>query len=281
MRQSPARTSRARAQGSRPGAAPNPPFPEPGAGGILGPAGPGEGPPPPGRRSMGTQGKTRHPAAQSWQGWAAEARRGAVRLARRMGLSDPEDLAQEALARCLAAIRGGTVIERPGAWIEGSLKRLALEEHRRRLQPGPSGRRVEDPLEVAGISSPRPGPMEEASLREVPLLATRWLGSLPPPFREIAALQYLADRTRREVSAWLRAWRPVGEEEVRRLLTQTHAMLRALGTGENLTLRWRSAFTPKRNRWLTTPPPPVPTRWLCTMPAQAHRLVLDGPRSTT
>jgi len=80
------------------------------------------------------------------------------------------------------------------------------------------------------------------------------LGRLPPPWRQIAQLQILEGWTRAEIRSWLMSWRSVSAGHGRRLIRQTHAMLRCLAEDEGPRKRWPERYDPGKNPWLTTPP---------------------------
>lgn len=94
-----------------------------------------------------------------------------------------------------------------------------------------------------------------ALLRDLWGEAPGLLATLAPPHRQIAVLQYLEGVTLREIHLWMETWQPVTRSEFDRLVRLTHAMLRAIGRGEDPRVRWRHRYDPKKNRWLTTPPP--------------------------
>ena len=93
--------------------------------------------------------------------------------------------------------------------------------------------------------------------REEAMRALAFAQRIPRPYSMIAALQ-AAGQSRREILAVLRGWRPIGPDELRRLIKHTHVMLRACDRGEDPQAVWPWRYSPKRNSWLRTPPPPPP-----------------------
>jgi len=110
-----------------------------------------------------------------------------------------------------------------------------------------------------GVIDARPGtnPEVRAILGDLRSRLPFLLWRLPPPYRQIALLRLVHQTSRAAVIAYLQAWRPVGENEGRRLIQLTNAMLRALGRERDPSELWPQTGNPKRNRWLTIPPPPI------------------------
>ena len=122
---------------------------------------------------------------------------------------------------------------------------------------GAGRRKAEHPMALDESMGPAPGigPAEAAILAEVWQRASEFFGHLPAPYAQIAHLQYQAGWSRADIACWLAGWRPVGEDGVRKLIRQTHEMLRSLGRGEELRDRWPGRFS-RKNGWIGTPPPP-------------------------
>ena len=185
----------------------------------------------------------------------------ARRLATRSGFDEhvARDVKQAALlALCEESRQAQSLrIRSTKAWVRCVMKRGFHDIHRGR--PGACGpARCPQVGDLDDLPSPgRDGPEARATRRDLMQEAERLLGSLPPPHREIACRRFREDWSRREVIAWLRLWRPVGEECARKLLRQTNRMLWALGHGVDVRGRWPGRFSPKRNRFLRTPLPPL------------------------
>lgn len=193
-----------------------------------------------------------------WGELSAYALQSASRLQRRLGKAlRADELAQEAVFRLWLASQSDRQIPRPFAWIEGVLRHLVMDEFRahNRLITSQDLTLFEDEALELPSEAIWSDPERRAVLEDLWSQAPALLERLPPPCRQIATLQNLRGWSRRQVSTWLVSWRPVGEEEVRRLFVRTHRMLRALGSGEDLSEVWKSGGNPKKNPWLTTPPP--------------------------
>lgn len=194
-----------------------------------------------------------------WQELWAQTFHTASRLVEKLGSGgwDPEDLAQETLFLYLRALRAGHQVGNTRSSVEGTLRHLIADGLRGRLDDvGPT--RMQ-PLDDGSLDLPSLAsgldPEMNAVLKELWTQAPALMSRLPPPFLQIAKLQYLRGWSRRDISTWLRAWRPVGEQEVRRLLSRSHALLSALGRGRPASQLWDEgvAFS-RKNPWLTTPP---------------------------
>lgn len=202
------------------------------------------------------------PRSESWKPWdwhwiSHVAVTLAARLSWRGGVRDAlavDDLAQEALARLWEAVRAGERVEFAEAWLRGTMIHLLVDRAR-----GATGglHHLDDEAPLFASADRFADPVECATMHEMSERASAFLERLPLPDRQIAILQYVHGWPRREVAAWLRGWRPVGQEETRRLFRRCHAMLAAIGRGENPRCRWASCWTKGKNPWLTTPPPAV------------------------
>lgn len=173
-----------------------------------------------------------------------------------------EDVAQEALLRLWIAVRAGNRIKAPRAWVERVVRYIALDAARgRRRAPGPAPglRQDERSIEEIGCVSAR-DPDTAVVLSDLWTSAPTLFARLPPPCREIVTLQYLRGWSRREIVSWLLDWRDVGEDEARRMIKRSHALLRCLGRSRDPVSLWPTGWNRKKNRWLTTPPPPLARR---------------------
>jgi DNA-directed RNA polymerase specialized sigma24 family protein len=184
---------------------------------------------------------------------------------RGVGTHTFEDLAQECLLRLTGqAIADETRIRNPKAYVRrvlrGIIEKTAREQARERSHRYPT---TLTDLDVNRIEDRErePDPVRLACLREMASVGPSLVERLPPPYREIARLQYLNGHTRRQIIAWLQCWRPVSEPTCRAALVRTHKMLRALGSGECLRQHWPRSFDSGRNRWCTIPPPPIAPLW--------------------
>jgi DNA-directed RNA polymerase specialized sigma24 family protein len=164
--------------------------------------------------------------------------------------------------RLCVALRQGQEVDHLGAWLRATMRHILADGARRPRRCGPE---LRDPEEDVLGDWPDPhasaNPATAAMLHDYWAQAPSLFRRLQPPYRQIATLQYLQGWTRRGISQWLRTWRPVGEEEVRRLLSRTHSLLRSVACTTSGMRVQQSAGdrTPKKNPWLTTPPPPGPT----------------------
>ncbi len=169
---------------------------------------------------------------RSWAEWSAFAWRYSAHLVGTTASrsSTAGDLAQEALVRLWLTAQSGRPIVRPTAWLRTVLLRLTLDEARR---PRPPWKHPHPPWSAAECEASDPAceapwadPEHAAQVAEIRDRAEELLKRLPPPHREIARLQVLRGASRSEIIRWLQRWRPVGEEECRRLLRATHRALR-------------------------------------------------------
>jgi hypothetical protein len=142
-------------------------------------------------------------------------------------------------------------------WLHGTIRHLLAAARRGTRDPAVSACSLEAALEGPLEPEARTwsNPERTAVLSDLASVGPMLINRLPPPCREIARLQYLEGATRAEIRTYLRAWRPIGCEEVRRLLRLTHALLRAFGRGRSPAEEWPSGWCGGKNRWLTTPPP--------------------------
>ena len=176
--------------------------------------------------------------------------------ARRNGAEEANDVAQETVARLLVQLAKGARIRNPEGWACQVSANLAMDVLRgRRTASGPASEWTIR-LPAVDATGPEQPPDELAQLREEARRATDTVARLPAPYAQIIALQYLHSWTRAEVIRWLRTWRPVSKEHCRRLLRRGHAILLTIGEERN---PWRrhEAWFGKKNRWMTTPPPPL------------------------
>jgi DNA-directed RNA polymerase specialized sigma24 family protein len=160
------------------------------------------------------------------------------------------DFAQEALLRLHRR-----VVQHPRAWFRRVFVSIASRAARGRADlPLGSTSEPTDECDLDLLeSSERDGPLAILICRDALSLIDR----LPPPYREIARLQYAYGWGWREVAAWLQVWRPsVGPDACRRAIRTTHVLLRAVGRGIDPAVAWPGRFFPRKNRWIGTPPPP-------------------------
>lgn len=191
----------------------------------------------------------------SWRLVVAEAARSASILTRRQDPRVPpvEDLVQEALLRLLAALRQGVRVTSPVAWLHGTMRHM-IADAMRSDQSAPAIPLSLEQVVEQGLNPPLAGtssdPERAAVLSDLEAVAPALLDHLPPPYRQIARLQYLEGASRREITTWLQAWRPVGADHARRLIRRTHALLRALGDGQDPDV----GASAKKNVWSMPPP---------------------------
>ena len=112
----------------------------------------------------------------------------------RLGVSDAEDVVQEALVRAYAALRSGSDPESLVAWLHAIVRNGAYDAHRRRMRH--QGAQLHDDL-------PNPGDGTEALVeRRLHVAATfDGLRALPDRQRDALAQVALAGRTYDEVAA--------------------------------------------------------------------------------
>jgi DNA-directed RNA polymerase specialized sigma24 family protein len=165
-----------------------------------------------------------------------------------------ERVAHRVLVAAWVASLRGAAVRRERAW----LGKVALCERAkiRRLDRASGLPRSRELLPAGEPVSQEIDPSERMLRRDLAEHAMSLVGALPPPHREIATLQ-AASWTRPQILALLRRWQPVGDDEFLRLVGISHAMLTAAGRGDDLRERWPGRFDTKKNRWLTSPPPPV------------------------
>jgi DNA-directed RNA polymerase specialized sigma24 family protein len=156
---------------------------------------------------------------------------------------------QESLTALLLVLRTGQRVRRPYAWLARATWRRLLSVVRDRERHRAS------PLPEEGLPARGRPPDEASALRDLQRQAPVLLGRLPPPWRQIAWLQFLEGWTRGEITGWLMSWRNVSPSHCRRLIRQTHAMLRCVCEDEGPGRRWPERQDPGKNPWLTTPPP--------------------------
>jgi DNA-directed RNA polymerase specialized sigma24 family protein len=171
--------------------------------------------------------------------------------------TEAEDLAGETALRFLEA--GGALVGRASlqAPLAALVRRVAMNIHFRSLAKRWRRRAIALRLAARGDGSRLVEPVSRATPAAIAELADevaallRAAGSLPPPFRQIA-LRRLDGATLSEVTAFLRAWRPIGSDEARRLWRLTTNLLQSiLGTGGSRGFpRPCEAGKP----WATTPP---------------------------
>lgn len=145
----------------------------------------------------------------------------------------------------------------PGAWLGAAIRHRSADMARRApldrpsLEAAPEG--PAEPLDESRGADPA----SAAALTDLWEQAPALLAALPPPFRQIAVLQFLEGWTRKEIARWLRRWRPIGWEEARRLITEGHRQIRSLGGPSQGPCGRLAGLDPKENPWRTTPPPPA------------------------
>ena len=196
---------------------------------------------------------------EAWGRIREHALRSAARHGSRYGWDGHivEDVAQEALLRLWTAVRAGDRIRAPLAWVERVVRYIALDAargRRRALGPAPGLRLDERSIEEIGCDSTR-DPDTAVVLSDLWASAPTLFARLPPPCREIATLQYERGWSRKDIVSWLLDWRDVGEEEARRMIKRSHALLRCLGRSREPDSLWPTGWNREKNRWLTTPPP--------------------------
>ena len=197
-----------------------------------------------------------------WEALIAGVQHRASRLARRFHLDDQaaQDLAQEALTRYLGQVSANRTVHRPMAWLYAVMRRLCIDSLRGRPNAVSSRPELEvlDRAALALRKDPdAQDPASSALAWDLFLWAKMCVELFPPPCKQIAQLQCLYGYSRVEITTWLQTWRPVGDEEARRLLRRTHAMLRALGRGQHPRSVWPHGVSATRNVWMSTPPPPL------------------------
>jgi DNA-directed RNA polymerase specialized sigma24 family protein len=165
-----------------------------------------------------------------------------------------EDLAQESLLRLHRSLLLGRSITNLDGWLRRVVKNLAVDQVRA------AGRRITcnmEDRETQMIPSKVHAPGDHAAILELWQAAPELFALLPPPWKQVARLQYLELWTRREIIAWLCLWRPVAVETCRGILRQTHGMLRAIGREDDLRTEWPRRYSGRMNPWFSPPPPPV------------------------
>jgi len=169
------------------------------------------------------------------------------------------DLAQAALTRLYVERLRGVEIRHPLGWARCVFASLVRDAARGKAS-GPLlpriGSRETVARDLAALRVAR-SPEDEAAHRELVERAPALLHRLPPPYREIAHLQYLLERSRREIGAWLRTWRPIKDEGIRTLFLRAHQMLKAIGDRKDPRTLWPGRYAPEKNPWFSCPPPPL------------------------
>ena len=169
------------------------------------------------------------------------------------------DVAQETIFRLFIERLRGRGIRKPLAWARTVIPSLVRDAARGKAD-GPFPPRIESRVtlarDLAALRSAR-SPEAEAAHRELAALVPGLLDRLPPPYREIAHLQYLLEWSRREIGSWLKTWRPVGDAGIRRAIRLAHQMLGAIGQGRHPGQLWPGRYDPKRNPWFSATPPPL------------------------
>jgi DNA-directed RNA polymerase specialized sigma24 family protein len=130
------------------------------------------------------------------------------------------EASQESLTVLLRVLRTGQRVRRPYAWLARATWRRLLSALRDRERHRAS------PLPEEGLPAPGQPPDEASALRDLQRQAPVLLGRLPPPWRQIAWLQFFEGWGRDEITRWLTSWRNVSPSHCRRLFRQTHAMRR-------------------------------------------------------
>lgn len=173
-------------------------------------------------------------------------------MASRRGLDrfTAEDATQEALARLWGVIQAGVVVEKPANWVVRVAARLLDDCVRGRMVPvGPCRQaQLSQRADLACCAGAASDPERVALLADVSRSATRLLGRLPPPYREVATLQVLEGWTRSEIVAWMQGWVSLSRSSYPRIFVRTHEMLRALGDGACVESLFPRRFD-KKNRW--------------------------------
>jgi DNA-directed RNA polymerase specialized sigma24 family protein len=137
------------------------------------------------------------------------------------------------------------------AWVCGIVDNVARERlrGRKRESNALAGRIVEGRGKHVGSADTQG--REIAELREwIRAAITR----LPLPHARIAELR-LCGAPNRGIASFLQTWRGVGIAETRRLLKETHELLRLALDGEEPCRRFPKKFS-SRNPWNAIPPPP-------------------------
>ena len=141
--------------------------------------------------------------------------------------SDVDDIVQLALLRYFRLVEGGGTVEHLVAWLRKALTYELADHFRKSATTVPlSG----PDSQITLACDFRDSPEHQAIRRDLQRAAIQWIEHLPAPFRQIARLQIIHGRSRREVAQWLMLWRPIGEEEARRLMKRTHSCLRRLSS---------------------------------------------------
>lgn len=211
----------------------------------------------------GRPGEDRSPPAPEGWTWPAlldAFQREAARWLRTHGVRGTfaDDLSREALCRVIEARSRELEIRSPLAWVRRVFQSLARDASRGKAD-GPLPPRIESLALAAGeLARHRETPSPEETLLRQDLFewAPPLLDRLPPPYREIAHLQYRLHWTRRQIAAWLAAWRQIGTEGARMALRLTHQMLRAFGNQQEPRRLWPGRYDPRRNPWFSSTPPP-------------------------
>ncbi len=183
-------------------------------------------------------------------------------MVRRRG-SDPleaDDLLQEALLRLWVTVNSGTRVDAPRAWVRATMRHIMDDVARGRSVPVGPMRPLPAAFEQVAVQDGAHNEAivdvsESATQHELLARGRRLLDGLPPPYRQIATLQYLNEWNRREITLWLQSWIPVADETCRGLFRRTHGMLPALLQSPSPRERWPGCFS-KKNPWFLTPPPP-------------------------
>lgn len=198
---------------------------------------------------------------RNWTELAEFALRRAQSVTRKhaLDLELAEEIAQETIVQFWLAENAGRTIESTSTWVSGTLRHLAADHAMGRcrgihaLAPARSDAKDPDDTKARKWSDPE----RNATLEDLWSRAPKLLAQLPPPCRQLAILQFIHGFSRLDLEHWLRSWRPIGAEEVRRLLRRTHSMLRGLGDGGARADVRFSGQDPRQNPWSTTPPPPL------------------------
>lgn len=198
-------------------------------------------------------------ASLDWPAISEEATRLANKWRRACHFRDhsAEDLAQEAMLRLYVYWdRGGSVLS-TSAWLDVVLRRIVADAYRREHMT--IGSRPEG-LCWSFTADSAPEPEGRAVLSETWDTAERFVENMAPPYRQIAELQYFRTCTRKQIIRYLQVWRPISQDEARRLIARTHFLLARLGRSL-ATGAWQGASSTasRKNPWSATPPPPVLT----------------------
>lgn len=164
-----------------------------------------------------------------------------------------EDVLQETLCRFLAALHAGASIREPRHWSLRVAGRILADVGRRR--PGSVGppRASQEPAERnlgSTVEATEAGPADIALQRDLKSCLPGLLDRLPSPYRQVAHRRLIAGAARKDVSAWLRAQRPVSEEACRQVFKKTRAMVLHVVEGGDPQAEWPRRYNAAVNPWI-------------------------------